>query len=252
MLTEQRLKKICELVNEKLYVTVDELMIIFSVSESTVRRDLNRLHAQKLIMRKHGGAISLNQELLVTPEKELPMSKRLVVNSLQKREIGKYASNLVGDGDLIYIDVGSTFTIAAPYFKDKNVVIVTTNIQFCRYMGNCTPKIILLGGEYDSKFEITKGTSTLNEIQKFRFDHVFIGAVAFDALTKTVYTSELDTLEIKNAVLENGNHRHLLIDSSKFNLKGLYKLGLSNNFNSIITDKKNDDIDYPDNVVFTM
>ena len=58
MLPNERLKRICDLVNEKGSVRVSELSQLLSVSEVTVRRDLEALARDNRLQRTHGGAFS--------------------------------------------------------------------------------------------------------------------------------------------------------------------------------------------------
>ena len=52
----QRHNGIIELVKQQGYVSTEELVEHFSVSPQTIRRDLNELAEQNLILRHHGGA----------------------------------------------------------------------------------------------------------------------------------------------------------------------------------------------------
>ena len=51
----QRHNGIIELVKQQGYVSTEELVEHFSVSPQTIRRDLNELAEQNLILRHHGG-----------------------------------------------------------------------------------------------------------------------------------------------------------------------------------------------------
>lgn len=55
--TEERLKKIIEILNKKERISVHELASTFNVSEVTIRRDLKVLKDKKELVRTHGGAI---------------------------------------------------------------------------------------------------------------------------------------------------------------------------------------------------
>jgi DeoR/GlpR family transcriptional regulator of sugar metabolism len=57
MLKLKRTKEIMQLLNERGTVTVRELTELFNVTDVTIRRDLQELEAQNLLMRTHGGAV---------------------------------------------------------------------------------------------------------------------------------------------------------------------------------------------------
>jgi len=57
--TNSRHDQIISLIDEHSFLTVSELSRLCDVSEMTIRRDLEQLHAQKRIQRTYGGAVSL-------------------------------------------------------------------------------------------------------------------------------------------------------------------------------------------------
>ncbi len=54
-------KKIVEIVNMRSSIRVSELSDIFSVTEETIRRDLEKLEKEHKLSRSHGGAVSIQQ-----------------------------------------------------------------------------------------------------------------------------------------------------------------------------------------------
>lgn len=60
MSSDERLAQIVTLINERGYLSVNELSKSFQVSEMTIRRDLERLEKAKRIKRTFGGAATLN------------------------------------------------------------------------------------------------------------------------------------------------------------------------------------------------
>lgn len=62
MKTNSRHDQIVSLLDERSFLTVSELSRLCDVSEMTIRRDLEQLHAQKRIQRTYGGAVSIRAE----------------------------------------------------------------------------------------------------------------------------------------------------------------------------------------------
>ena len=56
---KERQKEILEILYEKGYVKVTELSKLFSISEMSIRNDLNDLNRQGKLQRKYGGANTL-------------------------------------------------------------------------------------------------------------------------------------------------------------------------------------------------
>lgn len=84
----QRHNGIIELVKQQGYVSTEELVEHFSVSPQTIRRDLNELAEQNLILRHHGGA-ALPSSSVNTPwhdRKATQMARRCLSISAPRRK----------------------------------------------------------------------------------------------------------------------------------------------------------------------
>ena len=67
MLAEQRRQIIVDLVGRNDTASVSELAERFETSESTIRRDIDRLEAAGLLVKVHGGAASVDAAVLPAP-----------------------------------------------------------------------------------------------------------------------------------------------------------------------------------------
>lgn len=79
MLVAERQQKIVEIVNMRSSIRVSELSDIFSVTEETIRRDLEKLEKEHKLSRSHGGAVSIQQQ-----ESEVHFSEREITNVIEK------------------------------------------------------------------------------------------------------------------------------------------------------------------------
>lgn len=61
MLTEERHRRILSYLTSTEIVTINDLMTPLNASESTIRRDLQTLENQGLLVRIHGGAKRIHQ-----------------------------------------------------------------------------------------------------------------------------------------------------------------------------------------------
>ena len=74
LLSEQRRRKILDLIEQKGQVTVRDLLERFSISAVTARSDLDVLSSQGMIVRTHGGAV---RQIDATEEYPLRLKKTL-------------------------------------------------------------------------------------------------------------------------------------------------------------------------------
>ncbi len=124
-------------------VTVDALAEELSVSAHTIRRDINKLCEASKLRRLHGGAEYID------PMQNLPYWTRAVMNAQAKRAIGQCVAQIVPDGALIFISIGTTPAIVAGALADKRrLTIVTNNLNAANALAaTAGNRIILPGGE---------------------------------------------------------------------------------------------------------
>ena len=60
------------------------------------------------------------------------MDSKLILNVEAKEKIARYAAGLVQEGEVIYLDAGTTPLRMIPYLRDKRITIVTTNVLISR------------------------------------------------------------------------------------------------------------------------
>ena len=66
MIPKQRREAIIEALNQRGYISVDELAKQLYVSPATVRRDLSELEKEGFLNRTHGGASFISQDHMIT------------------------------------------------------------------------------------------------------------------------------------------------------------------------------------------
>ena len=105
MLAEERFSKILSIIEETGSVTVQDLMEELGASESTIRRDLNTMDANGLLVKVFGGAVAKNTNIRTQDEN---VDNRKLQNIEEKVAIAKYAASLIQSGDFVYIDAGTS------------------------------------------------------------------------------------------------------------------------------------------------
>ena len=101
--TVDRRSKILELLDQEGNVFVKDLSEQFSVSEVTIRNDLDQLEKKNLLIRAHGGAMKMKRVGI-----DYKLSVKSQRHSKEKQAIGKKAAELINDGETIILDSGST------------------------------------------------------------------------------------------------------------------------------------------------
>lgn len=249
MIGAERLVHIKEIVKEKGFISVKEIMEQFGVSRSSAMRDLDELEKQGIVKRQRGGAITKEKAGTLTPTNEKPVREKATLQDRAKKMIAERASHFLKDGDCIFLDGGTTTSYLIPYIENLHLTIVTPNIYLLKQMSNrFKGKIYLLGGEYQMNYDMSYGALATQMIRKFRFDTCFISANGLDPV-QDVTVFDCGIGEVKSEVMERSDLKVLMVDSSKFLLKGMYAFAQAHEFDEIITDSLPDIDEIPDNIV---
>ena len=104
-------------------VTVGELAERFGVSIDTIRRDLDQLSADGVLVRTYGGAVSLS----TLSRTDRAVDVRLTLQEQEKEKIAALAAALVQDGSIIMINGGTTTLAVARNLRNHRDLTVATN-----------------------------------------------------------------------------------------------------------------------------
>lgn len=188
---------------------VNELSEALDISASTIRRDLNTLAEEGQIVLLRGGAVKLR-----TGSFDLPIQAKQLLNIEKKERIAKYAASLVNDGEVIYIDSGTTTLMMMKYLKNKKITVVTSNTQIIETLTDSDVECIILGGELTKNLGSLVGPITEKLLQNMFFDKSFLGASGY-SLPGGINTPDVREATKKDIVRTNSKETYVLVDSSK-------------------------------------
>ena len=210
---------------------VDDLARMLEVSPLTVRRDLEQLAAEGLIIRTHGGCIAAGRAAL-----ESEYHSKVAHNFSLKQAVGRAAAAEVKPGCVLLVNDGSTtYHVASHLEKIVPLTVYTNSIAMITDLGRI-PGIALyiLGGRYNSELYSLQGSLTEQILEGQQFDLCFIGV---DTVTPEgqcmVVTPEEASLT--RAMLRRARRRVLLADHTKCGTGGYFAYGTLRDFNLWIT-----------------
>lgn len=102
-------------------LSVNMLAAELAVSDETIRRELRALEEHGAIIREHGGA------RVATPAHEGPLHQRMEENADAKMRIARAAASMVRDGEIVFIDSGTTSCFVARHLVERRSLTVITN-----------------------------------------------------------------------------------------------------------------------------
>ena len=141
---EERRREICKLLEREGSVKVDLLAERWQVQPITIRRDLEQLAEEGLLIRTHGGAVRNERVRL-----EFNYSDRIQQQLAEKRAIARYAADLVEPGQTIILDTGTTTQLLARELVPRTDLQIVTNSMVVAHELRAALglNVILLGGQ---------------------------------------------------------------------------------------------------------
>lgn len=233
MLAAERRQIIINMVQKDKRVLVSELSEKFSVTEETIRRDLEKLEKESIVTRTYGGAI-INSHT----NEDLPFTTRNATNSEIKQQIASKALQLINDGDTLMIDPSSTSVeLMKLLHQRKNLTVITSSIHILHEFLTTGINIISTGGTLRSRSMSLVGTNAEDIIKKYNVDKVILSCKAL-SLDKGIMDSNEPECELKKAMLRQAEKVLLLADHSKFDKTAFVKLMDFDEVDMLITDQE--------------
>lgn len=213
MIIEERHKIILEELAKNGIVTLADLTVLLDSSESTVRRDLNSLHNEGKLKKVHGGAVSIGDNY---SKSDYKVTIRKEINHDEKVKIAKVAADIIEDGDVIYIDAGTTTELLIEHLTQKNITVVTNGIFHAKKLLDKNIRTFILGGEIKWVTEAVVGVKATQDIQSYNFSKGFFGANGVSQ-SKGFTTPDPSEAMIKAEAIKRCNEPYILVDDSKIN-----------------------------------
>jgi DeoR family fructose operon transcriptional repressor len=236
MFAEERLLRIVEMVNEQGKATVAELSESLAVSSVTIRRDLERLDEKELLIRTHGGAIAIHNNLLeVTHEKSF--SEKEEAFAAEKERIAEAASKLVSNGDAVLLTPGTTnMRLARLLIGKKELTLVTNAANIVTHIGSQSGiDIILTGGKLRNKSFAMVGPLADQALSGIRVDKLFLGIDGFD-FNEGLTTPNLAEANTNRQMISIAKKVIVVADHSKFGKVTFSQIAPLNVVHTVITD----------------
>lgn len=203
-------------------VTVEELMEAFNASRSTVRRDLIAMEKQGLLQRTRGGAKLFMKQTMGSYGYTL--DGLLEAHKAEKELIAKKAASLVQEGDIIFLDSGTTCYYIIDYITAKDVTVVTNGIMHINKLMSRGIRTYILNGYAVPENNLIIAEDTYEKVERMNFSIAFIGSMGIHASGGYTTTTSIDG-KLKAAVIKAAEKCYVVADHSKMNKRQFYTYG---------------------------
>jgi len=228
-----------DLVDEKDFLSIEDMKKLLNVSEITIRRDMKELNDRALVQKVYGGIKKIDSN---PPEAQF--AQRRMSHANEKALIAKLSLEFVEEGDTIFIDASSTTFEFAKVCREKrnNLHVVTTSlVTALELIKNPTNTVTIIGGMIRTENMSVIGTTAENMAENLNVEKVFISCRTFEPNEGTFETNSSESA-IKRIMADNSNKVYLLVDSSKLFKKATFLTVPVEKINAVIIDGKVDEL----------
>lgn len=207
---EERQYRIRALLLENGRMKTKDLAHAMDVTPETLRADLAIMEQSGLVIREHGHA-RLKMGLT-----EPPISMRNQENKEKKRRVMVHAFQLIEDGQVVFIDSGSTtlWGLDALIGK-KDLIIVTNSLLIANECTKLNFKILMIGGFVFNNGMRTYGNFATEMLDRLQIDIAFLGTDGMKDSSGITTVNE-NEMGLKRHLVSSSKKLVVVADSSKF------------------------------------
>ncbi|MDC6367555.1 MULTISPECIES: DeoR/GlpR family DNA-binding transcription regulator [Flavobacteriaceae] len=230
MLKEERQHIILNEVALHNKVLLTDIAEMLDVSIDTVRRDVKELDSENKLRKVHGGAISLGFTNSTV--------RNTNIYALDKKKtIASKAVGMLKEGDVIFIDGGTTcLELASQIPENLSLTCFTLSLPVAlELLLKPNIKVVFVGGEISQDSQIAVGAGTINQLGEIKVDYGFIGTGYVDSIYGLT-EFDWDIVQVKKAVIKASKKTVLLCISEKLNSQHRFKTCDINAINTLITE----------------
>ncbi|SER29463.1 transcriptional regulator, DeoR family [Gracilibacillus ureilyticus] len=233
MLVAERHQLIVEEVNQRKSVRVSELAALFSVTDETIRRDLEKLEKEKKLARSHGGAVSIKSG---TDEPEIPFQEREIIHIEEKKQIAKEAVKHIVETDKILLDASTTAWYVAKNLPNIPITVLTNSVNVVLELSKKQRiTVISTGGTLLSRSFSYVGPLAERSLDLYHVNKAFLSCKGIH-FERGISESNEQQARIKQKMIEITETSYILADHHKFNTQAFAHVTSIENVHRIITD----------------
>ncbi len=214
------------------FLDLETLCRELEASESSVRRDLDTLEEEKALRRVYGGAVSLQ----TPPSRAFDYAAESSRLTDVKDRIARVTASLIGDGQTVILDGGSTVAAVARELSSKSLHVVTNSLPIAEGLEAAREiELTLTGGYLDPRLRVMLGPFCEQMIGAIRADAVIMGIggiseAGFSNNNTLVVGSEQKMIEVADRVI-------IVADRTKFGRGGMFPMAPLNAAHVVVTDR---------------
>ena len=210
-----------------------DLAAEFDVSEMTIRRDMGVLETLGVVRRVVGGAIALKGK-----DSEPSFETRVADAAEEKRHIADAVADLIGPGETLILDSGSTALAVAQSLRGRRLrltVLTPSVLVALELIDEADTTVVLTGGELRPGELSLIGPAAEDTLSNYNCDTFVMGVAGIDGLRGISDYHQADS-RVKRAASKRADRVIVAADQSKLGRVTFTSIAALAEIHVIITD----------------
>jgi DeoR/GlpR family transcriptional regulator of sugar metabolism len=235
MIIADRQSRLRDLLARRGMSDLDSLAAELRVSQSTVRRDVDALVEEGLVTRTHGGVIWAGDRNGSPNARPYAFDARMEYQVDAKKAIAKAARKLVGPGETILLDGGTTTHYLAEELLGMQLQIVTNSLPIANlFINDESVELILTGGLMYPRYGVLLGPTAENFISTIHVKTMFFSVAGIHE--GSLYNQNVLLVQAEQRMMQRSQRTVLLVDAGKFGQQALSRLCSLGEIDTVVAD----------------
>ncbi len=236
LIPAQRREKIQEYLTIHPIARTADLCDLLETSEATVRRDLEWLEQKGILERTHGGAI-LSQRMIFEQEYQ----QRAQHHPEEKKRIGELAASLIEEGDIVFINSGTTATQVLGHIpSDSRISVFTNNVNAALDLGEPGFHYYLIGGEFQPRSNSLAGRFAIDNLKHIYANKVILGVDGISLKHGCTVPTNAEAEVVRQMIERTKGQVIVVADHSKWGVVSNFQVASIDEIDKLVTDDRLD------------
>jgi len=236
LIPAQRRERIQEYLAIHQIARTADLCNLLEASEATVRRDLEWLEQKGILERTHGGAI-LNQRVIFEQEYQ----QRAQHHPEEKKRIGELAASLLEEGDIVFINSGTTATQVLLHIRPgMQISVFTNNVSAVIELGDPGFHYYLIGGEFQPRSNSLAGRFAIENLKQVYANKAIIGVDGISIKHGCTVPTNSEAEVVRQMIERTKGSVIIVADHSKWGVVSNFQVASIDEIDTLVTDDRFD------------
>jgi DeoR/GlpR family transcriptional regulator of sugar metabolism len=226
-----RRAKVADLLSQKGFMSLGELVRTISVSESTARRDLEFLEQQGTVTRTHGGVVYVKG----SPSHSLAFTERQTTAVTEKEAIARAVAELIPAGQTVIINGGTTCYQVARAVQGRHLNVITNSVPIGSLLSaDLSAEVTLIGGYVYPRTGVALGAMAERQLEGLHATQLILGCAG--VTEGCAFNMNQMLVDTDRAMMRIAEQTILVADHTKFGMRSVVKLCDLSEVDVIVTD----------------